>query len=126
MAVDPHHERLAAQLLRRAARERWNVPAKTLESAPAAMDKIINDEKSTRSKKISAARAVVAMVAANNRDVHHIEKLEQERGMVEIRQQRADEGKAEAVIGVQVLPTPAAAPVAAWMKRLGMSEPNEG
>lgn len=45
--------------------ERFNIPEAVLQNAPEAMQKILDDPKSTQREKISAAKVIVAMVNSN-------------------------------------------------------------
>lgn len=117
-------ERQQLQVWEKSARCRWPISDDERAKAIHVCTSISSDPKSTRRAKTAALRVLAQFDSITQRDMAHVERLQQERGFVEIRQQRADEGKVEAVIGVQVLPPPVVMPAPDWLNRMGLISPN--
>lgn len=91
-----------ARLIERAIRAGWKIPETTLEETPKVMQEIVASPKSNRRNKIAATRALIAMGSSNLRDIHHVEKLEAEAGIIRLKMQRAEEGKPNDSVAIVV------------------------
>lgn len=90
--------------LRRAIRERWEIPPETLRTVPTVLQAIIDDPRTTKRTRIMASRALGQFKADNQRDLHHIERLQHESGILDLRMRRAEEGKSNDCIAITTPP----------------------
>ena len=102
-------------------REAWGITSDMLKRVPAEMLAIIDDPKATRRAKTAAARALAQLHANNLRDLHHIEKIRHEDGILDLRMRRAEEGKPNDCIAIRVTPVrelPLPAALAHYRRRI--------
>ena len=116
--------RSQVQQLELACRQRRITPEER-EKAIATLTRTIDQARSFRLR-IAASRALSAFESTEVRDVHHIERMQHEAGILDLRMKRAEEGKpndsiAVHLVPVQELPLP---PSLAGMRRR-LLEPKE-
>lgn len=91
-------------MLHKAVRENWNIPAETLQNLPAKLQAIIDDPKTTKRTRIMAARTLATFKQQNQADRHHVERMQHEDGMLDLRYRKAAEGQPEAVVEHRIAP----------------------
>jgi hypothetical protein len=64
---------------------------------------VMRDSKTTKRTKIAAVRALAALDAINLRDIHHVERMQHEAGILDLRMRRAEEGKPNDCVAVKQL-----------------------
>ena len=72
----------------------------------ACRDKLMNAlEKCNHPRNIAMLTRVIAMLERMNQvDQHHVERMQHEAGILDLRHRRADEGKPSEIIGIQIAP----------------------
>lgn len=65
---------------------------------------VMNDPKSSRRTKLIAVRALAVLDSLQLRDAHHYEGMQHDDGILELRARRAEEGRPNDLIGVQLVP----------------------
>ncbi len=78
---------------------------------------IMDDPKSARRTKLIAAKALGLFAAHNLKDTHHLERIDQENGIMILKQQRAEQGLPNDSLAV-ILPPTTQTPMPAWMERM--------
>lgn len=73
---DGRHNRRDLQMLGKAIRERWPLPARTADIVPEVMLGIVEGSTEDR-ERIAAARVIVTMMGQNQADEHHTDKTAQ-------------------------------------------------
>lgn len=120
------HDRPGFGITEQAIRCRWPISPEQRQKCVDIATEIANDPKSTRRAKTAALRVLAQFDSITQRDVAHVEKMDQEMGIMKIRQDRAEQGLPNDSIAIQVLPPPTVMPAPAWMNRMGLLDPNQG
>ncbi len=88
----------------RALRQGWPISDEKRREITEQMTKLASAPETRPRTRAMAVRVLAQLDSLNLRDQHHVERLEAERGIVHLRMQRAEEGKPNDCVAVQVTP----------------------
>jgi hypothetical protein len=109
-------------MLAEAIRRGWQITPERKRDYFASLDQAIRDLPAIHDPKArgmiaaSCARVLVAEQDQALKDLHHVERLDAERGIVRLKMERAEEGKPNDSLRI-ILPPEQPMPMPEWMKR---------